>query len=170
MLRSIVTLAAAATLIAGAAQAQCRPSITDAVLTTFGPVIADSGGDETVYQVTGLRMFGRTVPHVLVERDYGGPISALRYRLGQEVRESGERVDADLEARFRAAYQGKTSCAILTCTGHPDVGYELGDLQLTKLQDEELYVDEDWTGPAVSTLMAQDEGAVYLSCEYKAFE
>lgn len=167
-MRFAIILAAAAFLVAGQAQAQCRTAIAEAVLSSFGPVIAANGHDETVHRVSGLRMLGRSVPHVVVERQYGGAISALRYRLGQEVRGSGERIAADLERQFQALYTA--SCANLTCSAYPDHGYDLGSLQSVELQDIELYVDDAWTGPAVSALIVQDEGAVYLSCYYKAVD
>lgn len=165
MAHLIATFSAAATLIAGAAHAQCPTAVTDAFVTSLGPVIATDGFDRAVRQPVRLSMLGRPVPHVMVERQYGA-WKMLRFRLGQDVRESGQRVAADLEARFSAAYRGSTACGELSCEAYPDHGTEAGSLRFAELREADSTVNEDWTGPGVAALAVEDSGAVYLSCEY----
>lgn len=171
-------------MVIGAQQAQaqaCPERITPQVERTLGTEIAWLRDEVRAHRPVNMRLLGRPVPYVVVERDWKlqgdprtWPIETLRFRLEGVGRRSGEYLPTPVRGAFDRAYRGEdcASGTAFTCSElYPEMGDEFGDLQSVELTADSVSVPDDARGEGLPQLRADDGESDltpgFLVCTYE---
>jgi hypothetical protein len=155
-----------------AAAAECPVRLLE-VPRTWGQPTSRSKDDMQLYQPNGIRMLGKNVSYVVVDRER----TVAHYRLAGETRTSGEPLSKPLLAAFLRAYpQGVCSDRMggASCSHYTMSASTSRDLVSIDLMDDDP-PGYQWTGAgsrlvqADQTLADDGKGPVYLTCKFRGY-
>lgn len=172
LLLPFAALAVAFPAVAAAADGCPKQAAAD-VVTALGDSAATLGGDQTVYQPTGVTVMELPVSYVVVTKGAGGSIEEIDYRLQGIMRNYNEHYPKAVLEAFDKAYPGVgcstgrvTACAMAyDLKGAP--GKALAD---ARIGDPGFDVPAAGQGAVLGTIKTeyahQDSGPVFLMCRY----